>query len=235
MRRGRAAAIVNKQLKERVVDKANLAQVRSSSQSLPRSLPIPSRRQICSDASRSRAQYAGQNDAVWGRMWFHIKQIEQCGDVEALTRHSRRRFVTYSVDRSFASRTSSSQCIAIGRNLRKQRQRKFENIRHKLLIGNSHPLLLVSACDYSGDHGSDNKQPNSVLGRVVRFFKKEEDGKEEDEEEGLRKIQEEAINYKKEAANNEMQHDQMRSVTWLGLGSNVVLGSGKAIIGYVRP
>jgi hypothetical protein len=59
-------------------------------------------------------------------------------------------------------------------------------------------------------------------------------GQEEEAEDQKRKEEEEKeVDYRKEAEDVQEQNKQMRVITWVGLGLNILLGTGKAIAGTV--
>jgi hypothetical protein len=59
----------------------------------------------------------------------------------------------------------------------------------------------------------------------------QEDKSTEEEE---KKKGDEGVDYKKEAEDAQEQNKQMRVITWVGLGLNILLGTGKAFAGTVR-
>jgi cation diffusion facilitator family transporter len=128
---------------------------------------------------------------------------------------------------------SFNDSISIKTNLisslsrKKMKKPSLNQFNHPLLSEQLSPVAILAR--HHGDH--KHSKNDSLWRTVVRFFNKEEENEDESEEEEHRKIKEEAINFKKEAMNSQKQNQQMRSITWIGLWSNIALGGGKACIG----
>ena len=80
------------------------------------------------------------------------------------------------------------------------------------------------------DHHGKEGSPAFSLAALWRKISGQE-GKTEDQK---RKEEEEReVDYRKEAEDVQEQNKQMRVITWVGLGLNILLGTGKAIAGTV--
>ena len=78
-------------------------------------------------------------------------------------------------------------------------------------------------------HGKEGSSAFSL----AALWRKISGQEEETEDQKRREEEEREVDYRKEAEDVQEQNRQMRVITWVGLGLNILLGTGKAIAGTV--